>query len=332
MPTPPVQLGDRGLGRGGGTVDAGEAAQRVVAHDGQFYVRLGQLLAHHRTPRRAVLPGQRHQLVELTPEAELEAEQRHAALEGQGGQRDAPALTDPAHHVVDTGASPVEEHLVELAGARELGDGPHLDARLVHGHQQIREPFVARRGRVGPAHDEAPVRLVGEGCPDLLPRHDPLVAVADGSRLDVGQVASRVGLGVALAPQLGALPNGRQEAGLLRGRAVVDQGRAEEPFTHDVDAAGRGGAGVLLVEDDLLGHAGPPAAVLDRPAEAGPAAPRQHLLPAPAHLEAEGLVARAAPAPQLGELPDQMLGQEAPDLLAERHVLGAVAQIHRRGA
>ena len=95
---------------------------------------------------------------------------------------------------------------------------------------------------------------------------------------------------------------------------------------------GAAGPGVLLVEDDLLGHGGAPAAVLDGPAQAGPAAPGQHLLPAPAHLEAEGLVARAAPAPELGELPDQVLLEEGADLLAERHVLGAVAQVHRRGA
>ena len=34
----------------------------------------------------------RHDAVELAPEAELVAEQRHAALEGQGGERDAPAV------------------------------------------------------------------------------------------------------------------------------------------------------------------------------------------------------------------------------------------------
>ena len=127
---------------------------------------------------------------------------------------------------------------------------------------------------IGPAHDEAPVRLVGQGRPDLLARDHPLVAVADGPRLDVGQVAARVGLGVALAPQLGALPDRREEARLLLGRAVVDQGRAEQPLAHDVDPARRRGPGVLLVEDDLLGHGGAPAAVLDRPAQAGPAAPR----------------------------------------------------------
>ena len=191
---------------------------------------------------------------------------------------------------------------------------------------------MARRIGVGPAHHEAPVGQVGQRRPHLLPGDHPLVAVALGPGLDVGQVAAGVGLGVALAPELGALPDRREEAGLLLGRAVVDQRRAEQPLAHDVDPPGGGGPGVLLVEDDLLGHGGAPPTVLDRPAQAGPAAPGQHLLPAPTHLEAEGLVARAAPAAELRELAHQVLLQEGPDFLTERHVLGAVAQIHRRGA
>ena len=31
---------------------------------------------------------------------------------------------------------------------------------------------------------------------------------------------------------------------------------------------------------------------------------------------------------QLGQLPHQVLGQKGPDLVAERHVLGAVSQVH----
>ena len=46
-------------------------------------------------------------------------------------------------------------------------------------------------------------------------------------------------------------------------------------------------------------------------------------------LEAERLVTRAAPAPELGELAHQVLVEEAADLLAEGHVLGPVSQIHR---
>ena len=247
-------------------------------------------LAHHRVTGTAVLLGQRHHAVELAPESELEAEQRHAALEGQRGERDAPALTDPSHHVVDMGARAVEEDLVELAGAGQLGDGPHLDAGLVHRHQEIGQPLVARRIRVGPAHHEAPVRQVGQRCPHLLPGDHPLVAVTYGPRHDVGQVAARVGLGVALAPQLVPLADRREEPGLLLGRAVVDERRTEEAFAHDVDPPRSRRPGVLLVENDLLGHGGAPPAVLDRPAQAGPPAARQHLLPAAPHLEAEGLV------------------------------------------
>src|SRR6202161_1293498 len=72
VPAPPVELGDGGSGRSHGAVDAGEAAQRVVTHDRQLNVGLGQLLTHHRVTRLAVLLGQRHHAVELAPEAELE--------------------------------------------------------------------------------------------------------------------------------------------------------------------------------------------------------------------------------------------------------------------
>ena len=112
----------------------------------------------------------------------------------------------------------------------------------------------------------------------------------------------------------------------------MDEGRPEQPLAHDVDPPGRGGPDVLLVEDDLLGHGGPPAAVLGRPPEARPAPLGQHLLPAPPDLEAERLVARAATPAQLGELADQVLVEEAAHLEPERDILGAVTQIHRPGA
>ena len=58
----------------------------------------------------------------------------------------------------------------------------------------------------------------------------------------------------------------------------------------------------------------------------------QHPLPAPPHLEAERLVTRAAAASELGELADQVLLEEPADLQPERHVLGAITQIHRPGS
>ena len=57
---------------------------------------------------------------------------------------------------------------------------------------------------------------------------------------DVGQVAAGVGLGVALAPQLGAGHDRRQEAPLLLGGAEGDQRRAEQRLADVADPARAG--------------------------------------------------------------------------------------------
>ena len=66
---------------------------------------LRQLLAQHRVGRRPS-PRPVHDPVELAAEAELVAEERHAALEGQGGQGDPPAVADLAHDVVGAVRAP----------------------------------------------------------------------------------------------------------------------------------------------------------------------------------------------------------------------------------
>ena len=186
------------------------------------------------------------------------------------------------------------------------------------------------RSRLGAAHHEAPVGLVGQRRPHLLAGHHPLVAVELGLGLHVGQVAAGVGLGVALAPQLLAGHDGREEAGLLLGGAVLDDGRADEALPEDADPARGLGLHVLLVEDDLVGDGRPPAPVLDRPADAGPPVGGQHLLPLEAGLEPEGLVARPAPAAEGGELADHVGLQPGADLVAEGLVLGSVSKVHGR--
>ena len=121
---------------------------------------LRQPITHNGVAGTTVLLRHGQQPVELAPEGQLVAEERHAALEGQGGQGDAPAVADLAHHVVDVGAGTVEEDLVELARPSQLLDRPHLDPGLVHRYQQIGQPLVALGARIGPAHDETPVGLV----------------------------------------------------------------------------------------------------------------------------------------------------------------------------
>ena len=114
--------------------------------------------------------------------------------------------------------------------------------------------------RRGPGQHEAPVGPVGERGPHLLAGRRPLVAVGGsvGPGGDVGQVAAGVRLGVALAPQLLARHDRRQEPGLLLRRAEGDHGRAEQRLADVAQPAGRPGPGVLLVVDDVAAErAGP---------------------------------------------------------------------------
>jgi hypothetical protein len=167
---------------------------------------------------------------------------------------------------------------------------------------------------IGPGHHEAPVGPLGVGGPDLLAGDDPLVAVPDGPRLDVGQVGAGVRLGVALAPELGPLPDRLQEPLLLGLGPVGDQGGPDQALPHDPDP-GRGvGPGVLLVPDHLLGHRRPPAPPFPGPAETDPAVGPQLSLPGDPDLPALVLVPGPAQPPGLGEGPDQVLLQPGPGL------------------
>src|SRR3972149_393423 len=54
----------------------------------------------------------------------------------------------------------------------------------------------------GPRHEHHPVSQLRDGGPALLAVHHPAVAVLDRARLQRGEVAPGIGLGVALAPDL----------------------------------------------------------------------------------------------------------------------------------
>ena len=188
---------------------------------------------------RSARAGELEHVVELALEAHLLRERRHAALEPEQTHRDAPAVVDLADDERRLGAGVVEEHLVELTAARGLHDGSHLDAGLLHRHQQERQALVARRLRVGARDHEAPVRHVRQRRPHLLAVHHPLVAVAVRARRHVGEVGARVRFAVALAPTLVAAQDAGQEPLLLLGRPVRDQRGREQVLAHVVDPRGR---------------------------------------------------------------------------------------------
>jgi hypothetical protein len=111
------------------------------------------------------------------------------------------------------------------------------------------------------------------GRPHLLAVDHPFVGCLVEHRAGAHgrEVGARAGLGVALAPELVDRPDAGQETLLLLLGAELDQRRAQQLLAEVVHQLRSVGSGVLLVEDGLLGEAEPAAAVLLRPAEAGPA-------------------------------------------------------------
>ena len=193
-----------------------------------------------------------------------------------------------------------EEDLVELRGAGDLDDRADLDAGLVHRHEQVREALVplraaARCGR-RTKHQSATWASDVHTFWPLMTHSSP----SSTARVcDVGEVGAGVGLGVALAPQL------RRRAGSRAGTARCCSGVPKaisvgpsSPSPMWPTRAGRAGAGVLLVEDDLLEQRQPAAAVLRGPAEAGPAVPRRGAAPRPGARRRPRARAGAAPAAQ----------------------------------
>src|SRR5690606_21848919 len=326
----PVELGDQRLAAERARRAPGQRAQGVEAHDLEADVGPGEPLADPGVPGPAGAAGGGDDGVQLVAEGELLAEGRHAPLEREGAHGDLPALALAADDVGRRRAGAVEEDLVELAVPGDLDDGPHLDPRLAHGHEQVGDAGVAAGGvaRPGAGEDEAPVGPEGVRRPHLLAVDHPLVAVELGPGGDVGQVAPRAGLGVPLAPQLGAGGDGRQEPLLLLGRAEGDERRPEQGLADVAEPAGRPGPGVLLVEDDLLPQRQAAPAVLLGPADAGPAVGAEVPLPGEALLEQRELVARAAPAADHREVAPQALLEEGPHLVAEGPVLRRLPEIH----
>ena len=187
---------------------------------------------------------------------------------------------------------------------------------------------MALRAGLGAGDHEAPVGLVGQRGPHLLPVDDPVVVLEPGLGRDGRQVRPGAGLGVALAPELLHRHDPRQEALLLLRGPEGDQRRAEQLLAEMVHARRSVGPRVLLVEDHLLEQRQAAAAVLLGPADAGPAVLREVAVPLDPLVVGLVLPARTALPAQLGEVAAEVLLQPGTDLGAERLVLLAVGQVH----
>ena len=174
-------------------------------------------------------------------------------------------------------------------------------------------------GHVGVrAHVElAPVGPVAEGVPGLLARDHEVVPVTLRPAAQRGQVAARLGLGHALAPDLVAPEHGAQEAGLLLGRAHRHDGGGDVGHADGVDRPRRADPGHLLGVGELLEEPGPPAAELRRPRDRSPARVDQLGVPRTVRVEGLGLHAEGLPLDQaavlggpVGRQPGSQLGSQ----------------------
>ena len=145
-------------------------------------------------------------------------------------------LPRAADDVLVGNARLLDEELVELRLIRDLVQRADLHLVLLHVHDEVGQALVLRRVRVGARHEHAPLGLVGEGGPDLLPvtTHSPFDLTAlvlsearsepdSGSENPCTRSRRRSGSAEASAPSArpcrGASPRGRPSPGRARSRA-----------------------------------------------------------------------------------------------------------------
>src|SRR3990172_578085 len=204
----PEELGGRALGpRVRALEDPGETAVAVELETALGDLKSRDLLAEHGVLGYwlAVLHGalrQRDQALESDAKADVADHGQDIPLVGERRDGHAPPLVDLADDVGCWHADALEEDLVELGLARDLLERPDADARRLHIDEDEGDALVLGRAGVRADEVEAPVGDMGHAGPDLLTVDDVPVAIEDGARLEVGQVAAGVGLGEALAPEL----------------------------------------------------------------------------------------------------------------------------------
>src|SRR5262249_43310494 len=112
-----------------------------------------------------------------------------------------------------------------------LHERAHLDSWRAHVDDEVRDPKMLFGARVGAREQDAPLRDVRERRPHLLAVDDVLVAVADGTRGEAGEVAARARLAEQLAPEFGAVEKTWQPSPALLFGAGDEQRRARPPDT-----------------------------------------------------------------------------------------------------
>jgi hypothetical protein len=106
-----------------------------------------------------------------------------------------------------------------------------------------------------------------------------MVAIVDRAGTQAGEIASRIWLGIALAPQLVDTEDPGQVALLLAFGPPMDQGRAQQVQCARRRQHRRAGAEIFFVENDLLHKAGAASAIFLGPRDPDPAGSVHGLLP-----------------------------------------------------
>ena len=151
------------------------------------------------------------------------------------GDRDRPAVTRLAENLRLRHDDVLKEDLVELRVACDLHQRPDLDTRALHVHQQVRQTVTRIRLFALAGDEHAPLRDLRQRRPDLLAIDHVVIAFVLGSGLQAREVAARVGLAEALAPDLVACQQGPQVTLLLLFGTVGDHDRPAHAETDDVD-------------------------------------------------------------------------------------------------
>jgi hypothetical protein len=172
-----------------------------------------------------------------------------AALVGERGHGDLPAIADRAEQVLVRHHRIGEEDLVERGVAVHLLQGLHFDRSLAHVDDETRQALVLGSIPVGPCEQEPPLGVMRAGRPHLLSVDAPGIAVALRARRGAGEVRARARLAEELTPGVLAGQDGAQEAALVRLAAMFEQGRARQQADADArDADGLDGV-EFLVDD-----------------------------------------------------------------------------------
>src|SRR5487761_1985398 len=312
-------------------VDAGERPQLIQPHHFDLGVALRQFLPDQRILRGGFSIAvdffcNFDEAVKVAAVIHLQRRAERAAFVHQRAHGNRPALIHLAQQIRYWHAHVTKENFAEFALAAHLLQAANLYAGGVHVDTQRGKPLVLWSGRIRADHQFAPVGGPGVAGPDLLSIHDKMVTVAHRRGAERRQVAARVRLRKALAPDLFGREQFRQIAFLLLRRAEGDDCRSDQAERDDVGHGRRLGAGHFLDENDLLHYGSAASAEVLGPGDARPSGVVERALPGAQILEAAGH--RILFVPPLYPVLRDVGGEPCARFIAEPQLLRRQIQIH----